>query len=757
MPKTPELVQTNDAQATTASPALSIDVLNDLDSASSLVSLLSSQHGAIFEIASEVAKFKGKPVKNAAAAKASGQITLNVDAAPSEPVTWTLPNGIVFSLIGSATCGIGIDTVSESIAVTTDIDSEDTTNIVAGPKDGIAYINIDLDFSVQGTVGAGTAVGALGISGTVAGGRTATLSFCQPVDDSLDLETAIKTAFSQIVFPLSPTAIKDLQTGSLTRIVFDGTFSAELDFSYGLSDHTFAAPSVDDVLLSVAKVVDLSPPSVELSSGLSASITYTHTDHFALIIDKTSDTVATVSLARALGDDAGLSAGFQFAVTVTNINVSVDGTLLQQTVKHVTGSDGLASAVAGAATAGGNDLLSGLNGKLNSWATDVSSEIGLTAGLDRQTNRATLFNFEADLANPALTEASWKALLAGDIFQALKVCGLTLQPGSGVSQSLKRSATIHFQFFNLFSFDQVSDFFQNASAELGTDGSIRLHARIGEELKDTTNTTLSALRIYFVASANENTARQVTGADVDLRVELKEANRPGRGATFADTLATAPGNPAILKAQQAIGTFLGGHPKAKLTILYELQPSAYTKLSFSPFNGKNPSPLPQSADRANWTAFQKAATTLNIAPSSVANLTYDNWVAYNQAAIDQPGSNITPDRTQAGDIASGKLALPDNNQRDLVAFFMEASQGFMNLIADLRTLADQATAASDIDSYNDLLTLLTNIIKQDVLVDYLVPIAGALLHQSSVAGTTIATSIDQAADNSALTCTITLS
>ena len=735
----------------TAVQSISINVLQDLENLSSLKALLSSQQGAIFSIIGEIVDFAAQPVSAAAAAKANATIAL------SAPASWTLPNGIVFSLSSAASCAISIDTLSESIDVAPSIDADHTTTLSAGPTNGIAYINIDLDFSIKGTAAGGGAVGALGISGSLSGGTSATLSFCQPVDATLPTEDAIKLALSQIVFPLDPTRIRSMQTGALAHVVFDGTFSAELDVTYGLGDHVFSAPGIASTLNSAQKVVSITPPSVAISSGVNASISYSHTDHFSLIVDKTSDTLATVTLARALASDAGLSAGFKMGVNVTNVSVSIDNNALQQTVQSITGSNALATDVVNAASQPLNNLVNGINAKLAGWATNVSGDIGLTASLTHQTNRAILFNFEADLTDANLTQASWSALVSGDLQQALHAGGLTLQPGSGVSDSLKRSATLHFQFFNLFAFDQVTDFFQNASSELGPDGTIRLHARIGQEQSDTTKTTLSAVRIYFVVTANQNSVNTLKVDDIDLRIELIEANRPGKGSTFEETLMLTPGSPAIADAQDKINRFIGGFGASKLTLTYDIQPSAYRRLSFTPFgsNGR-PSPLPQAADQANWTAFRNAATSLHVAPNSVANLTFGDWVNFNRAAVDEIGSTMNPDRSQLGNVVNGQLTLPDNGERPLAAYFLQASQGFMNLIADLATLATQTSEASDSSDYDGLLKLLANIVNQDVLVDYLVPIAGALLHQSSLPGTNVAVAINQASDNSALNCTLTL-
>ncbi|MBB5059746.1 hypothetical protein HDF16_004475 [Granulicella aggregans] len=731
--------------------ALSIDVLHDLESASSLKSLLSSSKDVLFNLGSEVAKFATQPVKDAAAAKPSAQLTLTA------PASWTLPNGIVFSLSGSASCAISIDTASETFSVATTLDSDATTDIVAGPTAGIAYINIDLDFSIQASASGSGTVSGIGIAGTASGGRSATLSFCQPVSDSLNTLEAVKQAFSQIVFPLDPTRIADMQTGALTRVLFDGTFNAELDVTYGLGDHLFAAPGVASALASAEKVVSLTPPSVEINAGVTGSVTYTHTDHFALVIDKSTATVATAYLIRVLASDAGLNAALNVGVTTTNVSVAVDQGALQAVVKDVTKSDLLATAVVKAASTPLNNLVTSLNARLAKWAAEVTGEIGLSAGLASHKNRTALFVFDCDLTSPALTTASWSALISGDIIKAVNAGGLKLQSGSGVSESLKRSATINFQFFNLFSFNNVTDFFSNATAELGPDGTIRFHASIGDESKSTTKTSFSAFRIYFVVAASSDAAGHVSTSEVDLRLELSEANRTKKGSSFADTLSLSAPASAITDAQKALATYLGGHPTGGVTLIYNIKPSIYSKLAFSAFAANKPAPLPQADDQANWSAFHGATSSLVPDLAFVSALTYPVWMDYNRASIDQPGSTIVPDRRHVGNPAAGLAILASSATRDLQGFFLQASQGFMNLCEDLSILANKSTAVTDLASYNTMLGFITNITTNDVFLDYAIPTAGALLHQCSNAGAQLASVVDLPSDASSVTCTLTLS
>lgn len=736
-------------------PTITIDILKDLASTAALKQLLTGNKGAIISIAKEVATFAGQPVSAAAAAGTAAQLALSAD------ISWDIPDTpITFSLAASAMGAITISNASKTHAIAEKLDSPDTTNVTAITPAGQVYVNIDLAVSITGTVGASGNINGIGIKGIVSDGQSATLSFSQPVDGTLETLEAIKLALSQVVFPLDPSGLEALQIGSLSRVVFDGTFEAQASVTYGLGDHTFAAPGVASALASAQKVVSITPPSVEINAGVKGAVTYLHTDHFALIIDKSSATVATIYLTRALESDAKFSIGFNAAIKTTNISVAIDPTALQAVVKDVTKNDDLATAVVNAAHVPLNNLVTSVNAKLTTWANEVTGGIGLNVGLDNNKKRNVLFVFEAaSLASPNLTKASWLQLVSGDIVSALNAGGLTLQPGSGVSENIKRSATINFQFFNLFSFVSVSDFFSKASAELGPDGTIRLIAYIGDEASQATKKSRSLFCIYFVVRASTNAAGAVISPDVNLRIELSETNNTIEGASFVDTLSLVPVPvpPAVTTAQQTLGKFLGGKPSGKVSLIFEVKASAYGKLTFSPYMAGKPGPLPHTQDASNWQAFHAACTTLPPKLTFLDPTTFGDWIRFNQASIDQPNSTINPDRRHIGATASGLTVLQNTPARQLVGYYLQASQSFMNLCEDLAVLATQTASVSDFAHYNDLLGFITKICTTDIYTDYAVPTAGALLHQLSATGTNFTTAIAQPADNSSITCTLTLS
>jgi hypothetical protein len=188
-----------------------------------------------------------------------------------------------------------------------------------------------------------------------------------------------------------------------------------------------------------------------------------------------------------------------------------------------------------------------------------------------------------------------------------------------------------------------------------------------------------------------------------------------------------------------------------------LRSSSYQKLSCTPYNGNKPAPLPQKQDQDNWDAFQSATESLVSDLNFVGSLSYGAWITFNRDCIDQVGSTITPDRRQVGDVG----AVPPSfyapyGPAGLVAHFMHATAGFMNLCDDLKALAAGLSNVQSSNQWNDLLNFLTNIVMKDVFIDYAKPTAGALLTLCSEGGVQVSSTLTEAKDSSSLTCTVTI-
>jgi hypothetical protein len=732
-------------------PAISIDVTKDLESISALQSMLKSQEGAIFSILGAVAKYGDQPVSEAAKAQASSQVTLNANA------SWKTPDGIGFTLTPQASCKVTIGNTSTAFPVAMSVDSTQTTNVSATPPQDAVYVNIDLDFGIQGSISGSGNVGGFGVEGKLSGGETATLSFCQPVDGATPTLAALQKAFSGLVFPLDPNCANAMAVGSLAKVSFDGKFNCELDVTYGWGDHKYSAPSFSKIQKSTKNVVQISQASVDLKAGAKGSITYAHADHFGLIVTKTDAATAMLYLVRSATNDVGGSVGVNVGITTTAPQVTIDQSALQSAVGQVTGNNNLASSVASAAGQPVNNLTTSLNAKLKSWASDVTGQVGLTASLDRQTSHTALFNFKVNLAAADLAAHSWSALVSGDVAKALQIQGFTLLPGSGVADSLKRSSTLQFQFFNLYSYTTTTDFFNNSHSELGADGLIHIFGDIGEEQTTTVNKVSASFRIHFVATATENVQNGTSQPSVDLYVELSEKNSSKYAKPLIGTIGTLGQLPPVKAAQTAMSSYVAANPAGTLNLTSIIKSSAYQKLTCSPYQGGKP-PVNQTADGNNWAAFQVATRALMPSIGFVPDLDFGFWQDFNRAANDQVGSTMTPDRKNGGNWSNlppsffEEHHITDDLDR-LVSYFFIASQGFMNLCGDLVTLASETQETNE---WSDLMKFLTNIVTNDLFIDYAKPTAGALLRQCGLGGAQVSTVADEAKDSSSLTCTLTL-
>ncbi len=739
--------------ATAPTPTLPIDVTKDLNSLSDLTKMLSSQQGAIFNIATELAKYAGQDVQNAVGTSAKLSLTASA--------SWkTKSTGITFSLQPTARCTIGISDTSSSFQVATQVDDPThTTKVVAGPIANKVYVNIDLDFDIQGSVSGSGTLSGVGIAGKASGSASATVSFCQPVDATLETMQALKEAFSDIVLPLDPPCTARMTNGSLGKVNFDGALNCEIDVTYGLGSYKLSAPDVGLVQQSLSKAWEkLTPPSLDINVGAKASVAYKHADHFGLLISKTDDNSATVYLVRSASNETDESVGITVGVKATNVSLSLDPTQITKTAQQITGNSTIASAIGNAVAQPANKLQTSLTAKLNNWISDANGDAGLTFALSQQSGRTALFTFSVNLTTANLAQQSWSALLAGSVAQALQIGGFTLLAGSGVSSQLKRSSAIQFHFFNLFKWDATNDYFSNAYTELAADGSIRVFQDIGQEQQIATKTALAALRIHFVATATEDTQGNVGNAEVDLNLELSESDDLDAANVLQNVIAMIPASQLLESAESAIADYLKANPRGTLNIVNILKPSAYQKISCSPYSGNTPPPLPQTRDANNWAAFQTATEALMPTLNFVAPWTYADWMNFNSIANTQ-STGAVPDRRNPGNpqaVPPSFFGNLQNAQRQVIYFFL-VNAGFMNLCDDLKILRSTTEQASIPGQWNEVLQIVTSAVQNDLHIDYGKPTIGALLYLCATGGAQV-TAADTAIakDKSSLTCTLTL-
>lgn len=747
--------------AASSSNEIAIDVTKDLKKSSDLFALFKGQATAVFRVGSEIALYKDQPIRSAVGS-APAKLTLQGDP------NWKTSSGIAFSLKADASCTIAISDTSTKFPVAMDVDSKETTNVLSGPTAEMVYINIELDFDIKGALSGSGNVSGIGIAGKSSGSKNATLSYCHPVSAGLETADAIKAAFDGLIFPFRPDCALSMPVGSIGKVNFDGTLDCELDVSYGLADYKLSAQDLgaaqDCVKVAWEK---LTPPSLNIEAGAKVALTYKHTDHFGVIVQKVDAKTACLFLVRSAENETGQSVGVGVAISATSVSCKVDPVQLKKTVGEVLGSSKVASDVASLAT----DLQTNLLNRTNKWLSTHEQDAGLMASLSQQKDRTALFTFKVDLSSSAsqlLATQSWTALMNGDLRLALQIGGFTVLPGSGIADSLKRSCSLQFHFFDLFQLGQTTDFFKNSVTKLAPDGSIRVFVDVGQESQFSIRSTSATATIHFVATATQDTKGDgYRKAEVDLYIELSETKDSKEAGRIADAIG-AVANPAAVSAQQKMSAFVADHGTKKLSLITVFKPSAYQKLACSPYTvnakGKaHPPSLPQQRDKHNWEAFQISVQRLmkDLSPV-VAGLNYDKWMLWNVSSNLEIGDvlddNHVPDRRNVGSyMAAGENLF----QERWLAYrpFLLASTGFMNLCDDLHSLATVAAQASTASKWGSLIATLQTWVQSDVDPDWSKPALSALLSLCSAGTATSAASTEfqQAKDNSSFTCTLTLS
>jgi hypothetical protein len=697
-----------------SNPGLSIDIttLDDSD----LQKLLTTGKQTLLSFGSEIGEFFGRPISDATALPA---VTFSI----SVPGSWKTSTGVGFTLKAAASCKIGVANKSAAFKLAKAIDSNDTTDITGQRPAGCVYINVEIDFDVQGNLSASGSVSGIGIAGKASGKGAATFTYCHPVTGTTETKAAILDAFTKLKFPFQPDSVTAMAVGAIGNVKFVGSFGLELDLSYGLGSYTVAAPGLSATKTSLKFGADrFTPSTLDVETGVKAAFTYTHAENYEAIVRRDSATKGSLFLSRSSSDDTSESLGVQIGVAkCTAASISSDPTQLGTAINSMTSTGGEQAASVW------NDLQSSAVSKGSTWlGGDLVKygNAGLKFTLDQQDGRALLYEFSADLTTNAIAQQCWSSFAKGDLQAAMRTTGLTLLPGSGLSNCMKRSTLIKLQFLNLFAVLDTESYFKNTYVSLAPDGSIRYSFDIGKEAdveKGSTFKKAQQKTLFHFVGEGVPSVGGVGGAEVDLQIEMSETNDAHRGLTMVASVAAV----ATTLVQAQLRQFLHDTPKGQLAAALQFAESAYVTLG-------------TSSDQANWKAFQVSANRLMNLPF-ITPLCYSDWELFNCYSLygSDPLSNGprpgNPDPTKMGNPS----AVPDSfysgrnleNQKLQVQYFLQSSAQFMNLCAGLVTLARDVEMSPDdtIDAWNQLIDQVVGLVLDDVNADWSLPAASALL------------------------------
>ena len=729
-------------------PDLNINI-SDLTSLSQLKSLLQGSAQSAFQFGAGIAPYWDAPIQTVPNGTAA-TITVSQDA------NWKTTAGIGFALSGSALCKLEVITSGDVLTYAPDLDSNSkaSSGLPGTDYKGFVYLKISLDFKISGSASGSGNVSGIGISGNAKASADSSVIFCHRVPETAVLSAAIKEAFEKFVFPLEPKCAIDMAEGDIAQVSFNGTLSAGVSISYGIMSIDFAAPGLQSVLDSW-NVAKFTLPSGKVDIGATASVSYTHSDDFTAIVQKTTVSNAFLYVMRARKDSASEALGLNAKVTITGTTgVTPNAQTIQHAVDSITGGIGGDQVAAKA-----QDLAQTLNKKLDDWINNtVQKGATLAFEWDQQKAMSMLFKYTVDLVHASLVTSSWTALCNGDLRAAMTAGGIVLESGSGISHQLSHSFGINLQFFNLFAFSQKDTYFQNSTVELTDSGNIRFMHDIGSEQDVTINKQLRSCRIHFLASINQQTTGALTGASVDLHLELSASNNPKEAGRIGDVVGFIPPNQQANLAQKAMQQFVAGNKPGTLNLNCILKPSAYGRLSCSEFTGNkhDQPPVNQQQDSENWQAFHDASVLL-LGLDFVQDISYATWEGFNIACNYQdPDPNNLPaaNRRNPGNVNLVPFGFWENitSAPAIANAFARSTAEFMNLCDDLHSLAGLAGAVNDMTQWNALVGSLVYLIKNDTNQDSSKPAIAALLKLSNPDSVTY----QGENGNNSFTCTVTL-
>ena len=434
---------------------------------------------------------------------------------------WKTGTDIGFSLTASAQCQLKVVTEGPVLTYAPDLTSQATSELPGTPYTGSAYIVLSLDFQIGASATASGNINGFGISGNVKGSKDTSVVFCHLVSGRQSLRDAVEDAFSRFVFPFEPSCAMDMTTGDVAQVNFNGSLGFSVDVSYGIENVSFSTPGVASVLDSVTKgAAQFTLPSGKVDIGADATVSYTHSDDFTAVLQKLDLDHAFLYLMRSHKNEGEEGLTVSATVTITNNpGVTVNAQKVQQAVYSITGMGGEQVA------ASSSELAQGLSGKLNTWINDTVAK-GASLGLawDQQHAASVLLKYEINLGNGALVNQSWNALCSGNLRGAVALGGLLPEPGSGISSELSHSFTVSLQFFNLFSASSKTTYFTKTYVTVTQNGDLRYMYDIGKESEVERNKAKRTCLIHFTATVDESSAKTVSGATVNLELELSAVN-----------------------------------------------------------------------------------------------------------------------------------------------------------------------------------------------------------------------------------------
>jgi hypothetical protein len=651
--------------------------------------------------------------------------------------SWTLPGSVAtFTLGASASANFTILQAGDTI-FSFDVDYQGGNTQTMTVPAGMSYIDIKLNFAINGTLSASSNIGAIGVSGNAGASATYIVENFKAFASSMPIIDAVKHAIATFTLPLHPKTVDGLSDGDCLHYDFDGSLNVGFGVTYGVSGQVSASSisAISGLFNPNQKFFQVSAPTVSYGASVGASAAFNWSRTFECFLQRQGAAGAAVNTATlhiSAGKDTQRSVTLQANAGITQttppqLSVTPQD-VLGLVLNKITGSSSIdpndwkLQAVNGAAqqaitqaTAEVQKYIDDANNWLSGLFQDLQNRgsISLAAVFASSDHFVSAFTYTFDLSNAAFPGA-WQSAISGDFLAVLRSGATTLDAGSGLEKLHTTSTKLTLTWFGL-NYGSVASQWNQTNITYQGKGLFALEAKAGADLTTTSNKAGTATSVYFVADADGTDDGHgnfvATKPTVALCGRLACTSSPAQTSRLGALLhALQPGSAADAAGDALKAISLQSAP-GLVVVDITIGLSALARVTSDRYvNGKQPPP-PHAQDTRNWNAFTQAETVLQQKSDPAGYLSreyqvqapgwymsYHQWESFNEAV----NQSNTTDRRSGLDVFAQATAFwnqlassdPDSLTKTELATYFVLGQQFMNLCEAIDAVLDLVANAT---------------------------------------------------------------
>lgn len=652
---------------------------------------------------------------------------------------WNPGRGPVkFGLQGGAGGALQVVTSGDLVTYTDGLESNSKKSVAV--PGGTAYVSLTLRLNISADAAGSYSSGAYGVKAALNTAETFAVTFCKAFPPATNVRAAIAQTFESFVLPLNRDTLSFLNDNDYLLHEFDGNLHLSFGAYAGLDKVLYAGRGPADVIRALgsplATVTTGARPAIKL--GVNLDFAYQYATTYEALLSKAGGS-AKMHLYRSANarTSTTLSADLAFDANLS-ARMGVNAKTLEDSLVRAAGGTG--SAAGGAlgkvlqtpdATAEIAKYGNEVNSKLASWLNRANGiQANLQVAIESMKTRTILAGYEIDLNSPNAT-AAWDAAIAGDFVAAFNTGAVTLDAGTGLENSYQSKTSFSCNLFNLWKLSTWDQFSSTCSLVYAGNNVFHFAAKVELSQQTQSMGAMRSIDMYFAAGADTSASGAASHAAIDLHVDLTAQADPDAAAKIATMLSAMGAGPAADALALNLRAFAGSSKKGTAQLQITIPSRAYGNLQCDPYSNGKPASAGNANDQANWNAFAQAADELNAWPlkqltGSGAYLeTFAAWEKLNCA---QNGST-TPNRLAFGNPVEWPDGFPilDELDRFGAGYSMRAGQHFMDFCADLVAMKAATDPDATAITWEDLLKLVSDAVKNDQGVDFIRPAALAIV------------------------------